>query len=389
MADYTILTTQQHLDDFQADHQDIDWIAIDTEFIGEKRYQTLLCLVQLATPKGLYIFDVIQLPHIQPIIDLVIDEKVLKISHAGENDYRLLHELFDITPRNIFDTQIAAGFIGYRYPISFRALVKDEMQQRVNKVQTVTDWERRPMKKRQIQYALDDVIPLKRLYDRLHGKIDRLGRTAWVAEEMEKWEQEVYYEKDPHREFFNHNQLSRLPEKQQLFLLRLYEWRRALAEKRNHSKDMILAKRNISPILKSIHLGMDGLRNNRLVSDRFVKRYADDMLDLYESPISAEEQKLLDQIKPAAIIDTRKDIKLEILYSLIQYRCLEQKIAPEMVITRGQFKRLKEDDDRKLPQLRQGWRHQILGIVLSEALQHRDRLKIDMREHEMALKIEG
>ncbi len=389
MADYTILTTQQHLDRFQAENQRIDWVGIDTEFIGEKRYQTLLCLVQLATPNGLYIFDVIQLPHIQPIIDLVVDERVLKISHAGENDYRLLNELFDIIPRNIFDTQVAAGFVGYRYPISFRGLVKEELQQRVNKAQTVTDWERRPMKARQIQYALDDVIPLKRLYDQLYKKIERLGRMDWVAEEMEKWKQPDYYVKDHYREFFGHNQLSRLPEKQQLFLLRLYRWRQRLAEERNHSKDMILAKRNINPILKSIHLGKDGLKNNRLVSDRFVKRYANDMLDLYDAAITNEERELLDRIQPTAVIESKKDIKLEILYSLIQFRCLEQKIAPEMVITRGEFKQLKEDDAHQLPQVQQGWRRQILGTVLAEALQYRDQLKIEMREHEMALKIEG
>jgi ribonuclease D len=389
LADYTILTTQQHLDRFQAENQRIDWVGIDTEFIGEKRYQTLLCLVQLATPNGLYIFDVIQLPHIQPIIDLVVDERVLKISHAGENDYRLLNELFDIIPRNIFDTQVAAGFVGYRYPISFRGLVKEELQQRVNKAQTVTDWERRPMKARQIQYALDDVIPLKRLYDQLYKKIERLGRMDWVAEEMEKWKQPDYYVKDHYREFFGHNQLSRLPEKQQLFLLRLYRWRQRLAEERNHSKDMILAKRNINPILKSIHLGKDGLKNNRLVSDRFVKRYANDMLDLYDAAITNEERELLDRIQPTAVIESKKDIKLEILYSLIQFRCLEQKIAPEMVITRGEFKQLKEDDAHQLPQVQQGWRRQILGTVLAEALQYRDQLKIEMREHEMALKIEG
>ncbi|MEN0050883.1 MAG: ribonuclease D, partial [Bacteroidota bacterium] len=188
MRDYSFLTNEQDLVQFQNENKQIEWLCIDTEFIGEKRYQTLLCLVQVATPNGLYIFDVIQLPHIQPILEMLIDPDILKITHAGENDYRLLYELYDMIPKNVFDTQVAAGFIGHRYPISFRALVQAELNIRVSKVQTVTDWERRPMKARQIQYALDDVIPLKELHDRLSSKIAALSRTDWVKEEMKKVE---------------------------------------------------------------------------------------------------------------------------------------------------------------------------------------------------------
>lgn len=388
MTNYAILNTSQDVADFQQENQHIDWLSIDTEFIGEKRYQTLLCLVQVATENGLYIFDAIKLTDIQPVIDLMVNPDVLKISHAGENDYRLFNELYGIVPSNIFDTQIAAAFIGYRYPISFRALVQNELNIRVSKVQTVTDWEKRPMKKRQIQYALDDVIPLRQLYDQLSQKIADLGRTEWVKEEMQRMQQAAYYEKEAHREFYNHNLMNHFPQKEKVFLLRLYEWRRHLAEKRDHSKEMVLGKRYISPIVKSIHLGVDGLKQNRRISERFVKRYSEQMLDLYEAPITAEEERILAQITENQSIDPREELKLEMLYSFVNYRCLEQRIAPEMVMPRRLFKQLKEDSEKREDSLQKGWRTTILGKALTQALNHRDQLDIEIREGEMTLKVE-
>lgn len=387
MTNYAILNTQQDVADFQKANQHIEWLSIDTEFIGEKRYQTLLCLVQVATENGLYIFDAIKLPDIQAVIDLMINPDVLKISHAGENDYRLFNELYDIVPSNIFDTQIAAAFVGYRYPISFRALVQNELNIRVSKVQTVTDWERRPIKKRQIQYALDDVIPLRRLYDQLSQKIAELGRAEWVEEEMQKMQQADFYVKEEYREFYNHNQVNHLPLKEKVFLLRLYEWRRQLAEKRDHSKEMVLAKRNINPIVKSVHLGVDGLKQNRRISERFVKRYSERMLDLYHAPITSEEEEILAQITESQSIDPKEELKLEMLYSFVNYRCLEQKIAPEMVLSRRLFKQLKEDNKKQDNTLKSGWRTRILGKALTQALNHRDQLAIEIGEGELTLKV--
>jgi len=114
LENYSILTTTQDLEAFASANKDIKWMAIDTEFIGEKRYQTLLCLIQVATPNGLYLIDLIKLKEIKPLLDFLTDANILKITHAGENDYRLLHELYDIIPKNVFDTQVAAGFGGHR-----------------------------------------------------------------------------------------------------------------------------------------------------------------------------------------------------------------------------------------------------------------------------------
>ncbi|NJL77079.1 MAG: ribonuclease D [Saprospiraceae bacterium] len=192
--DYELIQNESELAKFKADNQDITWMSLDTEFIGERRYQTLLCLIQVATERGLYVLDPLKLSNIQPILDLIINPNVTKITHAGENDYRLINELYGIFPINVFDTQIAAGFLGYKFPISFRKLVEEELGIRLSKDQTVTDWEMRPMKNGQIKYALEDIIPLHSLWQRLTHKISTLQRLDWVQEETQRLEQKSFYD---------------------------------------------------------------------------------------------------------------------------------------------------------------------------------------------------
>ncbi len=373
---YHLLETEADLAYFQTLHQNIPWISLDTEFIGEKRYQTLLCIVQVASEKGLFIFDVLKLPHIQPLLKIITDPKVLVITHAGENDYRLIYELYHIIPDNIFDTQIAAGFVGYKYPTSLRKLVEDELNIKLGKSQTVTDWEERPIKNRQIQYALEDVINLYNLYQALLKKIILLARLDWVQEEFNKLKQVDYYEKEPHKEILSHKQLNIFSLKEQVFLLRLYEWRRKKAEERNHSKEMILATKNITPIVKSMGMGIEGLKNNRRISEKFILKYGDEMLKMYNKESSKEEIAILNDIMQINDIPPLEDIKLELLYNFIQYQCLQQKIAPELVISRNIFKKIKNDEYYKEESLQSGWKREILGEKLLNCLENRNNLII-------------
>ena len=88
------ITTAEQLAQFAQDNQDITWLGFDTEFINEKRFYPLLCLLQVITEHGVYILDPLTLPDLAPFLAMVEDPQILKITHAGENDYRLLHSLY-------------------------------------------------------------------------------------------------------------------------------------------------------------------------------------------------------------------------------------------------------------------------------------------------------
>ena len=87
--DYTLIETSEDLQNFYEINKNVEWLALDTEFIGERRFETLLCLIQVATPNGYYLIDPIKISELTPFLALLEDEKILKLTHAGENDYRL------------------------------------------------------------------------------------------------------------------------------------------------------------------------------------------------------------------------------------------------------------------------------------------------------------
>ncbi|NJK83604.1 MAG: hypothetical protein HC912_07070 [Saprospiraceae bacterium] len=198
-----------------------------------------------------------------------------------------------------------------------------------------------------------------------------------MKEEFEKLEHLDYYEKEPYKEIFSHKQLNTFSLKEQIFLLRLYEWRRKKAEERNHSKEMVLATKNITPIVKSMSMGMEGLKNNRRISDKFALKYGQEMLEIYNKEGSKEEIAILNDIMQVNDIDPIEDVKLELLYNFIQYQCLEQKIAPELVIPRGVFKKIKNDETYREESLQSGWRRNILGEKLLSCIENRNQLFID------------
>ena len=376
--DYTLIDTPQALDQFYEESKDISWMCFDTEFVGEKRYQTLLCLIQVATPDGNYIIDPLALPDIDPFLDMVTDPELCKITHAGENDYRLLYNSYGILPRNIFDTQVAAGFVGYKYPISFNKLVASELDMHLKKAYAVADWTERPFRQKSLGYALNDVLPLYDLYDSLSAKLDQLGRRDWADNEFARLEQEDAYLKKPHTEALNTNLIRSLKMRDQVFLIRLYEWRRSRAEEKNYSKEMILPSRMIGHIVKSVRAGMDGLRQNRRLQPKFVGRYGEALVSMYNDPVTAEEKKILDEIPTETQETPREEILTEQLFLLMKYRCLEENIAPSLLISRNQIRQMRTDSKLRDDLIGDGWRRTFLGEEFMYWLENINKLRLDI-----------
>ena len=173
-------------------------LALDTEFMGEGRYRTLLCLIQLAIPEGEdageRILVVDPLPEDfdgSPLAEVLADPAIQIVVHAGRQDIALVRRRFDTDVRNVFDTQIAAGFAGLGAQSSYDSLLTEVLGLRVAKTARFTRWDARPLSPEQQAYAREDVVHLLELAsDRARGRIqccdarqareDRLG-VALVA----------------------------------------------------------------------------------------------------------------------------------------------------------------------------------------------------------------
>ena len=165
-----------------------DFVAVDTEFMRENTYWPDLCLLQIASPDEAAAID----PKadgldMEPLLDLMVNnDEVLKVFHAGGQDLEIIHNLTGNVPNPLFDTQIAAMALGYGEQIGYSNLVESVLGHNLDKGARFTDWSRRPLDKRQIDYAIADVTHLATIFPKLVNKLVKTGRGAWLDEEMDR-----------------------------------------------------------------------------------------------------------------------------------------------------------------------------------------------------------
>jgi ribonuclease D len=356
------IDTAAQLDQFVQDNHGITWLGFDTEFINERRFYPMLCLIQVITEHGIYIIDPLRLKSIDPFLAMIENAQILKITHAGDNDYRILNSLYGTYPKNLFDTQIAMGFLTHTYPISFQNLVEREFQITLNKSFSVTDWEARPMTSQQITYALNDVLYLPELWQRLTTQLKAIDRLHWCEEEVAKFTTLEYYAGDSLKDTFRSTTHTQLLPQERVFFVRLLVWRLAEAKERNVPQDMVLPKKVTMPIVKGMAQGIPFLRQNRMISDKLIQSYGNLWTRLFNAPITDEEQALLEDLPKWQEETPEQVITSEFLYLLVRDRCFKTVIAPSIVLSKSAFR--SHDQSLNL-----GWRRELLGDSLIEWIQ--------------------
>lgn len=156
-------------------------VALDTEFHAERTYSPRLMVVQLAFEDGVAIVDPLAIPNLRPLAEALAHTEV--VGHALSSDLRILADRFDLVPDRVFDTQIAAAFLGYGMQISLAQLVHELRGARLAKSQTVSDWGARPLTQRQVEYLVDDVAHLLPMQEALVDRLATAGRLEWAREE--------------------------------------------------------------------------------------------------------------------------------------------------------------------------------------------------------------
>ncbi len=352
------------------------WMGFDTEFVGEKTFVPTLCLVQVVVEQHIYLIDALQIKDLGRLVALIADPRLLKITHAGDNDYRLLNTLYGVVPANLFDTQIAAGFVGYNYPAAFAKIVERELRVSLSKSHTVTDWEVRPLDPKALNYAVEDVKYLPALYHQLLHKLRLLHREAWAREESLKWERPDYYAVDPYKEVLQSDYIYQLNFKEQLFYLRLHRWRREKAMQLNVPKENILPNRHIGTVVKAIKGGAGAFKANRVLHEGVWRRYLAEWEVLWTKPATEEETAWLKALPVPAPDEPEREWAMELLYHLVRYQCLEHEISPALLLPRSDFNRLKSGNGFDAALL-EGWRAELLGEPLVHWLRRAAALDVE------------
>jgi ribonuclease D len=202
--------------------------SFDTEFIRERSYLPQLCLVQAAAPGFVALIDALK-TDIKPFWDLVLDPSLTKVVHAGTQDLEMCYLRTHTPAANIFDVQVAAGFAGLVYPLSYGRLVEESLQVHIPQSKTLSDWSRRPLSPGQLRYAVEDVEYLVPLWTLLRGRLCELGREDWMREEMQTLVDQQRSSADPREAWRRVRGWRRLGRQTLASLRELAAWRESAA----------------------------------------------------------------------------------------------------------------------------------------------------------------
>lgn len=364
------------------------WIGFDTEFVGEKFYVPALCLIQVVSENDIFLIDPLKVSNLEAFLRIVESPNILKITHAGDNDYRLLHTLYKTVPHNTFDTQIAAGFVGYNYPAGFGKIVEKELKVTLAKSHTVADWEARPLDPKAVEYAIEDVKYLPALHARLSAKLRRQNREGWAREENMKWEKASFYHVDPYKEVLSNDLVHQLDFKGKIFLMRLYQWRREKAAEQNVPRETILQSRHISTVVRAAKDAFRSDRSNRTLSEHVWRRHQSDWQALLSRPVTEEEKLFLQNLPEPAPDDPEREWTMELMYHFVRRQCLDHEISAALLLPKGDFNKLKSGEDNFNSALLEGWRAELLGSTLVDWLKRNGRLRLEWGDQQCVLRFQ-
>jgi ribonuclease D len=217
-----------------------EFITIDTEFLRETTFWPELCLIQMASPTQEVLVDPLAKGiDLAPFFELMANPAVLKVFHAARQDIEIIVNRGNLIPHPIFDTQVAAMVCGFGDSVSYDQLVSRITGEHIDKSSRFTDWSRRPLSDKQLDYAIADVTHLRDVYLSLKQQLEREGRASWVAEEMAILEARETYEIHPDDAWQRLKMRLRKP--QELAVLKyVAAWREREARARNVPRARVL-----------------------------------------------------------------------------------------------------------------------------------------------------
>ena len=340
-------------------------IAVDTEFLRERTYHPRLCLVQVATPDECVVIDVIAIDNLAPLAILMRDEGTVKVFHACSQDMEVLNYTLGALPAPIFDTQIAAAFLGERMQTSYNGMVHAFCGVTLPKSESLTDWSRRPLTPEQIEYALDDVRYLIKAYDVIMERLDESGRASWVLDEIKPLTDRSHYVVDRRVAFKRVKRVNSLTRRQLAVARELAAWREARAEYSNIPRKWLMSDEVLIALSKRPPHDAASLRRVRgteQLSDADVAG-ALSVIARGESCPADKYPFIARTHKPAS---PELESEIDLMYALIRLVGERSGVATAMIASRDDL--VDYVDHPQDSPLREGWRFELVGTLIDDLL---------------------
>ena len=358
---HPLITTTEALNELCARLSRSEFICVDTEFMRENTYWPELCLVQIADEHEAAAIDPLaEGIDLSALLDLLVDnEDVLKVFHAGGQDVEIVYNLTQRTPHPIFDTQIAMMAVSQSEQIGYANLVESWLGFTVDKGARFTDWSRRPLTDRQIEYAIGDVTHLAKIFPRLLKKLIKTGRGAWLDAEMDKLADPANYANDAGQAW----KRIRSPGRNPAVLGRLKAlaaWREGEAQHKNIPRGRIMRDETLADLASHPPKSQGDLAKVRGLSNAWKDNdIGKRLMKVIEKAEPLPKDELPEKTAPGAPLGKEGALVADLLKLLLKIRAREIDVAARL-LTRADEMEALAAGVRDLPVL-QGWRYDVFG----------------------------
>jgi ribonuclease D len=337
------------------------YIALDTEFMRDQTYWPKLCLMQVAARGGpaAIVDPLADGLDLSPIYRLIGEPGIVKVLHAARQDIEIFWHQGGVIPNPLFDTQIAAMVCGFGEAASYETLVRRLTNAELDKSARFTDWSRRPLSPRQLEYALADVTYLCDVYEKLERELRRTGREPWVQEEIAALKDSDLYELDPVNAWKRLK--PRTTNKRFLAVLSsISAWREQEAQTRDVPRNRIVRDEALLEIAAHPPDTAEGLERIRAVPKGFAaSRSGKALIDAIAQGLSAPPPIPLPLNRPRRVREASPGT-VDLLKTLLRLRAEGTKVAPRLIASSDDIERLAAFEDEDVPALH-GWRAEVFG----------------------------
>jgi ribonuclease D len=329
-------------------------LALDTEFVRERTYFPIFCLLQISVGNQIAFIDPIRLCSLDPLRRVLLNPGILKILHSGRQDLEVIHQAIGVLPTNLIDTQIAAALAGYPDQIGYGRLVLDLFSVQLNKEHTRTDWQQRPLSSEQLRYAADDVAYLSSACHKLQEHLSGRGRLEWLLEDSNALLDPALYENLPQQAWRRLGGVHDTPEPMLNRFKALTAWREETAQRFDLPRNWILKDEDIYSLARMTDHESISIPHIRGLDRREHDRLNHEAAKILES-INITESTPYKQHQS----DPERKALLKSLSHLVRNVAAELSISPTMLASRRDLELLL--DTPEASRITQGWRLDIIG----------------------------
>lgn len=358
------LSTQEELKAYCDEASTCRVVAVDTEFLREKTYFPRLCLIQVNAGGSIAAIDPILIEDLSPLAAIFEDPDVVKVFHACSQDLEVLWDGMGCVCRNVFDTQVAAAFLGLRQQIGYGPLVDAYCGVSLPKAEALTDWSQRPLDPEQLVYAEDDVRYLPQIYETMCNKLVDSDRLSWVLPEMDEASDPSRFRKDPRDAYLRLKRASTLTRRQLAVAREVCAWREETAAARDVPRKWLMSDEVIVEACHRTPTSLPRLRRIRGL-EKLSESDARGIIASVQRGLDcppADFPAVIKRLKPSP----EKDGALDLMSAVVRVVAEKTGIAPQVIASKDDLNELLSGS--RDGRLAQGWRHEVAGKQLERLL---------------------